>query len=362
MRYISVGGMIILFLIFSSGTVYAVEQKKDDTQDTKDLLDRIETLENQLKKLEDESKARKSLEVTQEEKTEQEKEVLEAVSRAYTLSTKGTLSMDYSLSYAYSPAEVFFTQSQVTNDTLTLAFQRQADHTVTNSIATAYSILDNLTTSINIPIVYRYNKPGTTKALSQSDLGDIGLGLATQLPPSLKLPAGINTTYSFGATFPTGRSPYKINPNTELSTGNGLYSLSLGASFSKQVDPVIVFWSLGYTYPLYLNSLNYRVSDQVTLVKVQPGESYSFSMGWAYALSYANSINMSFSYGYQRSSKYTYKELTSPVKSGDTVSASFGMGMGLMITPKTTASISAAYSLVSAGFSLSTRIPFDFVL
>ena len=149
---------------------------------------------------------------------------------------------------------------------------------------------------------------------------------------------------------------------TELSTGGGEYAFSLGSSFSKQVDPVVVFWSLGVFYPLPLKNLNYTVSESVTLDKVDPGMSYSFTMGMGYSLSYANSINMSFSYAYQQSTSLTYKEFTSPIKTGVGTSASFGVGMGFMITPKTTASVSIAYSLVDTGFSLSTRIPFDFAL
>jgi opacity protein-like surface antigen len=198
--------------------------------------------------------------------------------------------------------------------------------------------------------------------MSQSDLGDISVGVATQLPVRFKLPGGIQSTYSLGVGFPTGRSPYKINPKTELSTGSGLYSASLGASFSKQVDPVVLFWSLGLSYPFGLKNLNYKVQDTLTLEKVEPGQSYSFSMGWGYALSYANSIFMSFSYSYARSTTYTYKELTAPRKSGDSTSASMGIGMGLMITPKTNVSISVGYGFTGSGFSVNTRIPFDFVL
>jgi len=348
-------GLMVMFIMGSSRVLYADDQPKNDNSQ-QELLDRIDTLEKELQKLEEEGKARKSLEVTEEEKGEKEKEVLEAVSREYTLSAKGTLSIDYGLNYSYSPSETIYTTAQA------LQLQRAVNHTITNSIYTSYSFLDNLTTSLSLPIVYRYDKVGTDQSLSETDIGDISFGFAFQLPHQLKIPGGITSTYSFGAAFPTGRSPYKINPNTELSTGSGEYSYSLGGSFSKQIDPVVVFWSLGIGYPLGLKNLNYKISDTYTLVKVDPPLSYSLSMGMGYALSYANSINMSFSYAYAQSTKLTYKELTSPVKTGDSVSASFGVGMGFMVTPKTTVSVSLAYSLVSAGFSLSTRIPFDFVL
>jgi hypothetical protein len=354
--------MILLCLIMSTNTLYAQEQEKKNNQE---LFDRIETLEKQLKKLEDESKARKSLEVTEEEKTDKEKDVLEAVGREYTLSQKGTFSLDYSLNYAYSAAESYTIQEQATQATLELRANRQAAHTLTHSISTSYSFFDNLSTSMNLPIVYRYNKMGTDEQLDQTDIGDISLGVGFQAPSTwswLKMPGDIRNSYSLGISFPTGRSPYKINPKTELSTGSGNYSLSLGSSFSKQIDPVVLFWSIGYSYPLPMRNMNYRVQDQVTLEELVPGSSYSFSMGWGYAMSYATSINMSFSYGYYQSSTYAYKELKSKTKSGDSASGSFGVGMGIMVTPKTTASISLSYSLLNAGFSLTTRVPFDFAM
>jgi hypothetical protein len=349
-------------MILTTSTLHAQEQEKKDSQE---LLDRIETLEKQLKKLEDEGKARKSLEITQEEKSDTEKGVLEAVGREYSLSPKGTFSLDYNLTYSYSPAETFISQDQYTQSATTLEFQRQADHTIQHSLYTSYSILDNLTSSVNLPIVYRYTKQGTTSSLDQSDLGDISLGLAVQPPSSwtwLKLPADINSTYNLSAVLPTGRSPFKINTKTELSTGSGLYQLSAGGSFSKQIDPLVFFWSIGYSYPFDRKNLNYLVQNTITLDEVKPGSSINFGMGMGYALSYANSINMSFNYSYQKSSTYKYKEVSSAQKSGDRVSATYGVGMGLMVTPKTVVSVSLGYNLISAGFSLSVRVPFDFVI
>jgi opacity protein-like surface antigen len=356
--------MIFLFLIVSTSALYAEEQEKKDTQ--QELLDRIETLEKELKKIEDENKARKSLEVTPVEKTEQGKEVLEAVSREYTLSTKGTLSLDYSIGYAYAPTEAFTIQQQLVDATYSLTANRQANHVITHSIYTSYSILDNLTSSMSIPIVYLYDKMGTTSSLSQTDLGDIGFGLGFQAPSSwkwLKLPGDINNTYSLGCSLPTGRSPYKINPKTELSTGSGTYGLSFGSSFNKQVDPVVLFWGVGYSRALPLRNLNY-LQGGYTLERIDPGSSYSFNMGMGYALSYATSMNMSFGYGYAKSSTYTYKNIPAPKKrkTSDGTSGSFGLGMGMAITPQTSLSVSLSYSLLSAGFGLSARLPFNFAL
>jgi hypothetical protein len=192
--------MIFLFLIVSTSALYAEEQEKKDTQ--QELLDRIETLEKELKKIEEENKARKSLEVTPVEKTEQGKEVLEAVSREYTLSTKGTLSLDYSIGYAYAPTEAFTIQQQLVDATYSLTANRQANHVITHSIYTSYSILDNLTSSMSIPIVYLYDKMGTTSSLSQTDLGDIGFGLPHPHGNGSNSPVILTTPTAWDARFP----------------------------------------------------------------------------------------------------------------------------------------------------------------
>jgi hypothetical protein len=331
--------------------VHADEQADSDMQQ---MLNRIDELEKQLRKMEEETKARKRLEVTEEEKAQQEKEVLEAVSRDYTLDPAKTLNIDYSLSYSYAKSEQLLSAEEV------LQLKRTSEHTLTHTIATTYSILDNLAASMNFPIVYRYNKVGTTDELDDTNIGDISLGTVWQ---PIKSGAGdIRSTLSFGVSFPTGRSPYKINPDKELSTGNGTYTFNIGGNFSKQVDPVVVFWFVGYGHSLTVSGLDYVISDTYTLEKVVPGDSYSFGGGLGYALSYVTSVHVNFNYKYTRTTTLTYRELANKIKTGDDVDATVALGMGWRITPKTTLSYSLGYSLTDATFSFALRVPFTFVL
>lgn len=342
------------------GRAYA-QQEKDSSDDKsqgtgteQELLDRIEDLEKQLKRMEEAQKARMKLEITEEEKEQREKEVLEAVDTDYTLDVQHTLGVDYSLSYSYSPSETTYTLDEY------LSLKRQANHTLTHSISLSYSVLDNLSMSTGLPVLYRYNKMGTDDELDETDIGDISIGVGWQ--PYKAVTGDVRTTVSLGATFPTGRSPYKINPDTELSTGSGYYVASLGANFSKQVDPVVVFWRLGYSHPFDITDLDYMVDETVTLKKVEPGDGFSLGAGLAYALSYDASINVSFNYSYSLSTRYTYEELAYTIRSANSTSGSFGIGFGWKISPKTTISYSLGYSLVGDGFSLSVRVPFSFML
>jgi len=337
-----------MLVVLLAGTLHAQETGGSNTQE---LLDRIDELEKRLRRLDDESKARKKLEITEEERLQREKEVLDTVGSEYMLDPQRTLSIDYSFNYAYQPSELLTKDDAFTLD-------RNVDHTMTHTIGVGYSVLDNLSASMSLPFVYRYNRVGTEDELDETDIGDMSFGVGIE--PWKTDESAIRTTFSFSAGLPTGRSRFKINPEHELSTGSGVYSVGASANFSKQVDPVVLFWKVGYSHAFPLDNLDYRVAEGVTLEEYNPGDSISIGGGLAWAMSYVVSINMSFSYGYSLSSKYTYNTYTQ--ESGDSAGASFGLGMGYRISPKTTLSFSLGYGLTGSGFSLGFRAPFSFVL
>ncbi len=344
--------MLISFFILMcfclSNEIACAQERNNENQE---LVNKIEELEKRMNELTEESRARRKLEITEEEKKEKEKEVLEAVSREYTLDPKHSFSLDYTLRYEYTPSE------RITNQ---LIIDRVSDHTIEHGLSTSYSVLDNLAISSNLPFVYRYNKLGTDEELDETDVGDISLGLAVQ---PFKSSAGkVTTTLNLGATLPTGRSPYKINPETELPTGNGVYSFSVTGSFSKQIDPVVAFWNLGYLYVMDAQGLDHQVAENVILEKVELGDKLSFGGGLAYALSYKVSVNASFSYSYTKSNSYFYRNATQVFKSGDQVSASMNLGMGWNVSQMTTLSVGVGYSLTGSGLSLTFRAPFTFIL
>ena len=347
--------LVALLLVLLCCSVCAVEGSAQDQETEKqDLLNRIEELEKRVNELTEESRARRKLEITEQERQEKEKEVLEAVGREYALDPRHTLGLDYTLSYKYAPTE------RLTNQANQLLVEREIDHEIRHTITIAYSILDNLTFSTGVPFVYRYNEVGTDRELDETDIGDISLGLLFQ--PYKSSAGQVRTILGLNAVLPTGRSPFKINPETELSTGNGVYEYSLTASFSKQIDPVVAFWSIGYTYRMDARGLDYRVLENYILEKVETGDYISVSAGLGYALSYKVSVNSSFSYAYKFSNSYHYRGAPRPIESGDDVSATFGVGMGWKATSKTTLSFSLAYNLSEPGFAFTFRAPFSFVL
>ena len=167
-----------------------------------------------------------------------------------------------------------------------------------------------------------------------------------------------NTTISMGATFPTGRSPYLINRNTDLPTGSGLYSVSLGVNMSKSVDPGSLFGSIGCSYPLERDGLSQDMNG-LMLEDIKPGMSYSASIGLAYAMTYALSMNVSFNYGYSMTTEYHFSNSDQVMTSEASSSGSLGIGMGYRISPLTTLSFSLSIGLTpnDPDFSFSFRLP-----
>lgn len=319
---------------------------------TRELLNKIEELEGKLNKLTEETSARKKLEITEEEKQEQEKQVLEAVGDEYTTEAKHTLSINYSFSYTYNPAEAI--------ETNPLAVQDVADHTMTHTISTGYAILDNLSVSASVPFLYRYHKMGTTDQKETTDIGDISFGLGFQ--PFKTKPGGVSSSFGISTRLPTGRSPYKMNADTEISTGSGSYGYGVSGNFSRQIDPVVVFWNLGYSHTFPITDIEHYVQSDYILEKVTPGDSYSLGGGIAYAMSYKVSVNFGFSYSYARGSTYEYRNASADVKTADTISTSLSFGLGWRVSNKTTLSFGLGYGLTGSGFGITFRFPFSYVL
>ena len=84
------------------------EQQKEDLKKNakigdvqkQNLLDRIDELEKKINELTEESRARRKLQITEQEKQSKEKDVLEAVGREYSLDAKHTLGLDYTIPMA----------------------------------------------------------------------------------------------------------------------------------------------------------------------------------------------------------------------------------------------------------------------
>jgi hypothetical protein len=327
-------------------TPVAKEQQSADEQ--KEILQKIQNLEKQVDTLKEQGRTRDKLTITAEEKSEQEKSVLTAAGREYTLMQKGKYELEYSLRYEYISSNEIIAATRV---------EPRSNHTIRNGIGIQYGLFNNLTVNMNIPYVYVYDKTNSAAAKSASDMGDMTMGIDFQ--PFKSGGDWPSTTISMSAILPTGRSPYKINRNTDLPTGGGLYGFSLGVNMSKSIDPAMAFGGLSCTYRLSRDDLDQNM-DGAILDEVEPGISVNAAIGMAYSISYAVSMNVQFQYGYNMGTDYTFTNAP-VVRSSAYSTASLLVGTGWRISPTTTLSFGLGIGLTKddPDFTVSFRLPFS---
>lgn len=324
------------------------EEESEGPPTLESLQKKIQSLEYKMKLIRDESEVRKELQVTEEESKAQEKDILEAAGQEYTLTTAGNIQFTYSFSYAYSAYDAVRAATKV---------EDVAQHSISNGLGISYGVMDNLALGASVPFVYNYQNVGTVDSRSVDDLGDLGLSWQYQPIKSGKdLPTII---VNGGFTIPEGRSPYDIDPNTELSTSSGMFSTSLGVSVSQVSDPVVVFGSYSFNYPLTVTNIHQKRTEG-TLMEVDPGKSMGIGMGMAYALSYKLSMNASFGYTYAFMTKYKYENAAS-AESGVGIGATINLGIGYKISRKQNLNFKIGIPVTSSrtfDFSFSTPIEF----
>lgn len=322
-----------------------------DSETARQLKEQIEALQEKVDELREEADVRKILEITEDEKQEEEEEILSATGRDYTMAKKGSIGFDYSLNYTYNSFDTLENAASLQK------IDHRATHNLTNSLSISYALRDNITFGASIPFVYLYDNMGTNSPIQTSDLGDIGLSLQWQpIKAGGSLPPGI---LNFGWSFPTGRSPYKINPDIEKSTGSGQHTFSAGLSLSHPMDPVVVYGGMSFTHGLSVTNLNH-LRYGYTLKEVKPGQSVGIRLGLGYALSYKLTMNFNLSYNYSFGGEYVYTSGRQPTL--DSASANFSLGTGWRITPKQTLNVTLSKGLSNdaSDFSLNFRLPFNF--
>jgi len=301
----------------------------------------VEQARDALSKQEDDADSAKALE-----------EVFQAAEKSYTLLKKGERTLTYGFDYSLLRDTVIETVRSG-NNVFSVVSQSEAQHTFTNSFTFDYGVWDNLTFSMRMPLLAKYD---TERDLDAYSLGDISASLRWQ--PWTSLRGKPVTTLYANLGLPTGDSPYDINSQSELATGSGSYSLGVGANVSYVVDPVVLFGSLGYTYNLPIKGIS-QVRGGRLLEEVDPGSSFSLSMGFAYALSY--DVSLATSYQMSHSLKPTYSFADGELEGSGQTSAVMNFSLGLRTTPDQIINVNAGFGMTedSPDVLLGISMPLD---
>jgi len=289
-----------------------------------------------------------------EDSSKQLEEVFQAAETSYSLQKKGTHSLNYSFDYSYTGDQRL--DLSITGGSVeSLDVVPSATHNFTNAFSYDYGLLDNLTVGARIPLVVKYD---TQDELNIYDFGDISATARWQ--PFAYVPGKMSTTMFGTFTSKTGVSPYEIDIDEQLSTGSGYYSLAGGVSFSKVLDPVVVFGSTSATYNLPEKDLQ-QVRGGRVLVELEPGFGISGSAGFAYSLSYDISLSISAQLSYSDETILTFNNGSQAVAQ-DQMSGFLSMSLGTRVSDTTIVNTSLGIGLTedAPDFSLGVSLPIKF--
>jgi len=279
-------------------------------------------------------------------------QVFQATEKSYTLLKKGERQLTYGFDYSLM-RDTRIQAVRAGENVYSVLAQSEAQHTFTNSFTFDYGIWDNLTFSMRLPFVAKYD---TERDIHAYSLGDISATLRWQ-PWESRRGRPVTTLYAT-LGLPTGDSPYDMNVEKDVSTGNGYYSLGVGANTSYVIDPVVLYGSLGYTYNMQVDSIHqYQYGEE--LEKVVPGDTINFAMGMAYALSYDVSLATSYQMAYSLKNKYYFNDRT--VEAPEQTSAIMNFSLGLRTSPDYIVNVNAGFGLTedSPDVLLGLSLPLD---
>lgn len=281
-------------------------------------------------------------------------EVFTSNERQYSLIKKGVFSSYYDIDYTYY-RDTRVDASMEDGSLRNLRFEEDANHTLTNTFTVQYGLLDNLTLSASLPLVA---KKELLKDKTAAGLGDINFGARWEPFP---LKQGRLPLVLFGSlSTKTGDSPYEIGID-ELSTGKGYYSVGVGASTRKYIDPVVLFSSVSANYGFKETGLD-QLRGGRRLESFDPGISGGFAFGFAYSFNYDVSLTMSYQQSFNTGAKFYFANDES-YKSADQSSAMLSFALGVRVSPETIVNGTVGIGLTedAPDVSLGLSFPLDII-
>jgi hypothetical protein len=103
-------------------------------------------------------------------------EVFQASENQYSLLKKGKIALNYDVDYSfYRDSRIDIAVDGSSSQITRFRIEEDAQHTVTNSIDMTYGVRNNLTFSLSLPLVAKFD---TQSDLNTTGLGDVSLGCA----------------------------------------------------------------------------------------------------------------------------------------------------------------------------------------
>jgi len=191
-----------------------------------------------------------------------------------------------------------------------------------------WGITPRLQLDVNVPYLYRESQfisggvGGASPVVSDQwvsngDIGDVSMGAFYQLRREDGTWPDLIANVRVKA--PTGKEPYGIkvinrDPNnnnlgtpTDLATGSGLWTASVGLSFLKTVDPAIFFGNIGYIHNFKDNFDDISTDPNVIAPgEIELGNAFLWGIGVGFAVNERTSLSFAFNQFIQGSAKQTF--------------------------------------------------------
>jgi hypothetical protein len=296
---------------------------------------------------------------------EQLEQILSSEESNYSLIKSGNFKLDYSFNYSVNtsirPRQAV--QSGTATDVTVFNLTTDSQHTANHRVSMRYGYYDFLTLGMNLPVVTKWN---STSGEATGGLGDVSF--TSRYDPFVSRPGQASLSLSSSLSVPTGRSPWEINQDEELSTGSGGFNLSTGVNVSKTVDPVVAFGNFGLSYGLPITGLDqFRGSRGAILREVHPGPGFSLGMGMAYSLSYDVSLTMSFNYSLSLPTELIFETGRNSgnfrtVETSTQASGIFSISTGWRLSPQYIANVGVGIGLTESSPDMNINVGFPLVL
>jgi hypothetical protein len=233
------------------------------------------------------------------------------------ITQKGKLSGDIEWSYARADRNrALFRGVEVVESVLigTFDINESRQDVLQQKVGLQYGLTNDIEIGVDVPFIARWdtsvltpvagpNEDGITREIDNSangyGVGDVSLSLRKQL----HAPRGFGP-YIIGnvqVNLPTGKGPFEVARNSfgeaqEAATGSGFYGLTSGVTAVLPSDPGVLFGSLSYTKNFASNVE--AAIPPVEVVRVDPGDSVSFSAGIGLALNPRLSLNLGYAHSW----------------------------------------------------------------
>ncbi len=184
---------------------------------------------------------------------------------------------------------------------------------------------------------------GQREILEKMELGDVSIALSKQLLREEGWKPGVLGELRWKGR--SGGDPFDQGDGS-LALGTGFDDLTLGFSFVKVRDPLVLFGNLSYTYSFE--------DDKPELGEVQPGDGYEAQLGMALALNLETSLNFSWNQGWYERTRVNDEPLAGTSRRPGTL----GIGATYVPSPGHNIDFNVAFGLTDDAPDVEARLSF----